>query len=124
MAPGARSKFGALMFDTEVCRKQMYCIEGSTLTLLGLFGALRSHSAPRLCSSRMSCAWHHMKMSKRICRILAKLSLTSFSLEHFRCTLPAPGKPPLTSYKQQICKILRILLERPHQTNQLLEGSP
>jgi len=30
MAPGARSKFGAPVFETEVFRKQMYCIEEST----------------------------------------------------------------------------------------------
>jgi len=41
MAAGARSKFGAPMFEPEVFRKQMYCIEESSLlvTLLGLFGA-------------------------------------------------------------------------------------
>ena len=39
MAPGARSKFGAPMFEPEVFRKQMYCTE-VLVTLLGLFGAL------------------------------------------------------------------------------------
>ena len=38
MAPGARSKFGTPMFEFEVCREQMYCIEESTL--LGLFDGL------------------------------------------------------------------------------------
>jgi len=38
MAPGARSKFGAPMFEPEVFRKQMYCTE-VRVTLLGLFGA-------------------------------------------------------------------------------------
>jgi len=33
MAPGARSKFGILMFELEVFWKQMYCIEESTVTL-------------------------------------------------------------------------------------------
>jgi len=47
--------------------------------------------------------WHHMNMSKRICRRLAKSSLTSFLLEHFRCTLPAPSTP-LTSYIQNLCR--------------------
>ena len=28
--PGSRGKFGAAMFETEVFRKQMYCIEEST----------------------------------------------------------------------------------------------
>jgi len=39
MAPGARSKFGAPMFEPEVFRKQMYCTE-VLVTLLGLFGAV------------------------------------------------------------------------------------
>ena len=46
MAPGARSKFGAPMFEFEVFRQQMYCIEQVILTLLGLFDSPRSYSAP------------------------------------------------------------------------------
>jgi len=38
MAPGPRSKFGALVFEPEVFRKQMYFTE-VLVTLLGLFGA-------------------------------------------------------------------------------------
>jgi len=38
MAPGARSKFGAPIFEPEVFRKQIYCTE-VLVTLLGLFGA-------------------------------------------------------------------------------------
>jgi len=34
------------MFEVEVCRKQMYCIEEVLVTLLGLFGDPRSDSAP------------------------------------------------------------------------------
>ena len=37
MAPGARSEFGALMFELEVLRKQMYCIEESTCDIVGTF---------------------------------------------------------------------------------------
>jgi len=37
MAPGARSKFGAPIFEPEVFRKQMYCIEESTCDLVGTF---------------------------------------------------------------------------------------
>jgi len=44
MAPGARCKFGAPIFEPEVFRKQMYCTE-VLVTLLGL-SAPRSHSAP------------------------------------------------------------------------------
>jgi len=35
MAPGAGSKFGALMLEPEVLRKQMYCIEESTCNFFG-----------------------------------------------------------------------------------------
>jgi len=37
MAPGARSKFGAPMFEPEVFRKQMYCIEESTCDIVVTF---------------------------------------------------------------------------------------
>jgi len=46
MAPGARSKFGVPMFEIEVFRKQMYCIEEIFVILLGVFGAPSSHLAP------------------------------------------------------------------------------
>ena len=48
MAPEARSKFGAPMFEPEVFWKQMYCIEASRVhvNMLGLFGAPRSDLAP------------------------------------------------------------------------------
>ena len=39
MAPGARSKFGAPMFEPEVFRKQMYCIEGSAYEIVVTFWA-------------------------------------------------------------------------------------
>ena len=35
MAPGARSKFGAPMFKSEVFRKQMYCIAENTCDIVG-----------------------------------------------------------------------------------------
>jgi len=34
---GTISKFGALMFEPEVFRKQMYCIEESTCDIVGPF---------------------------------------------------------------------------------------
>jgi len=37
MAPGARSKFGAPTFETEVFRKHMFCIEQSTCDIVGAF---------------------------------------------------------------------------------------
>jgi len=37
MAPGTISKFGGPMFETEVFRKHMYCIEESTCDIVGPF---------------------------------------------------------------------------------------
>ena len=37
MAPGTRSKFGAPMFEPEVFRKQIYCIEESSCDIVGTF---------------------------------------------------------------------------------------
>jgi len=37
MAPGARSKFGAPIFEAEVFRKQMYCTEESTCDIAETF---------------------------------------------------------------------------------------
>jgi len=58
MAPEARSKFGTPTYDFEVFRKQMHCIEESRLlvTLLGFFGAPRSHSAsPKVIRRSVNC---------------------------------------------------------------------
>jgi len=41
MAPGARSKFGAPMFEPEVFRKQMCGIEESTCDIVRVFGVPR-----------------------------------------------------------------------------------
>jgi len=46
MAPGARSNFGAPMFELEVFRKQMYCIEESTCDIVGTFRRPHSDLAP------------------------------------------------------------------------------
>jgi len=35
MVPGAKSKFGTSIFEPEVFRKQMYCIEESTYDIVG-----------------------------------------------------------------------------------------
>jgi len=37
MAPWTRSKFGAAMFETEVFRKQIFCMEESTCDIVGTF---------------------------------------------------------------------------------------
>jgi len=44
MAPGARSKFDAHMFEPEVFQKQMYCVEESTCDIVGTFRHSRSDS--------------------------------------------------------------------------------
>ena len=49
MSPGARSKFGALVFEPKVFRKQMFCIEESTGDMVGTFRRPRSDSAPGNC---------------------------------------------------------------------------
>jgi len=45
MAPGARNKFGAPMFEPKVSRKQIYCIEESTCDIVGNFRS-PGHCAP------------------------------------------------------------------------------
>jgi len=46
MAPWARSKFGASMFEPEVFRTQMYCIGESACDSVGTFWCPHNHSAP------------------------------------------------------------------------------
>jgi len=46
MAPGARSRFGAPMFEPEVFREQIYCIEESVCDIVGTLWRLHSDSAP------------------------------------------------------------------------------
>jgi len=37
MAPGARNKFSALMFETKVYWEEMYCTEENTCNIVGTF---------------------------------------------------------------------------------------
>jgi len=46
MAPGARCKFDAPIFEPEVFRKQMYCVEECTCDIVGIFWRPSNHSAP------------------------------------------------------------------------------
>jgi len=50
MAPVARSKFGAPIFEPEVFRKQMYYYTEVLVILLGLYGALIVIRRPRNCA--------------------------------------------------------------------------
>jgi len=43
--PGQEASLAPPMFETEVCRKLMYCIEGSTCDIVGTFQRPHSHSA-------------------------------------------------------------------------------
>jgi len=46
MGPGAINKLGAPIFETEVFRKHMFYIEGSTCDIVGTFRHPRSQWAP------------------------------------------------------------------------------
>jgi len=57
MVPGARSKFGATMFEPEVFRKQMYCIEKSTCDIVGTYWhSPQTFSTPILIRRRENCS--------------------------------------------------------------------
>jgi len=44
--PGARNRFGAPMFEPEIFRKQMYCIEESLCDIVETLWLHHSDSAP------------------------------------------------------------------------------
>jgi len=46
MGPGARNKFVAPMFEPEVFRKQMHCIEESICDIVGTFQPPHGYAAP------------------------------------------------------------------------------
>jgi len=50
MAPGARNKFGAPMFELEVFRKQMYCFEKSAYDIVVTFWSPAVIPCPRNCA--------------------------------------------------------------------------
>jgi len=76
MAPGARSKFGAPIFEPEVFRKQMYCTEQSILMTLLAFRCPRSHSAPMelfpLCPPRYAPAFDWQSYNTVACSGVAR----------------------------------------------------
>jgi len=78
MGPRARSKFGVPMFEPEVFRKQMHCIEEGTCDIVGTLGALRAvirrpHNdlAPELCRPCLS--RYAPVRSQTTCRFLTKM---------------------------------------------------
>ena len=48
MASGARNKFGSPVFEPEVFRKQMYCIEECTYGIVEIFGTPATIHPPRV----------------------------------------------------------------------------
>jgi len=57
MGPGARSKFGAPIFEPGVFRKQMYCVNESTCDNVGTFRRLtQSFGAPTVIWRQGNCA--------------------------------------------------------------------
>jgi len=64
MAPGARSKFGAPMFEPKLLPKQIYCIEESTSDIFGTFRRL-SHwfGARRIVAP---CSWRPCVSEKKV----------------------------------------------------------
>jgi len=57
MAPGARSKFGASMFEPEFPRKQMCCIEESTCVIVAPFWRPQWFGAPIAIRHPGNCAF-------------------------------------------------------------------
>jgi len=62
MAPGARSKFGTPMFEPEIFRKHISCIEESTCDIVGTFrhpsqsfGAQQSFGSPTVIGRPGNC---------------------------------------------------------------------
>jgi len=51
MALGARRKFGAPIFEPELFRKQIHCIEESTCDIFGTCRRPRSDSGPHIDSA-------------------------------------------------------------------------
>ena len=65
MAPGARSKFGAPMFEPEVFRKQMHCIEESACDIVRPLWGPHNHSAPRTVFQRPRVIWRPWNCTPR-----------------------------------------------------------
>jgi len=66
MAPGQEAIFLPPVFETEVFRKQMYCIE-VLMTLLGLFGAPQSFDALILIRRPGNCAPYPRRYAPDYC---------------------------------------------------------
>jgi len=69
--PGKETSLAPPMFEPEVFRKQMYCIEESTCNIVGTFRRPRSDSAPGelcpACPLRYAPVWpHHICITLRI----------------------------------------------------------
>ena len=96
-------KFGAPIFEPEVFRKQMYCIEGCTCDIVGIFWGPRNHSAqpqyfstPRVILRQGNCAplplrcapadWTIMQRVKRYRRIRLQTTCRYVTM-HWTCSI-------------------------------------
>ena len=64
MAPGARSKFGAPIFEPEFFRKQMYCVDESTCANFGTFRPAAMIRRPGNCAPLCPLTWRSCAESK------------------------------------------------------------
>jgi len=56
MAPGARSQFGAPVFEPEIFRRQVYCIEESTCDIVATFRqSSQSFGSPTVIGRPVNC---------------------------------------------------------------------
>jgi len=69
MAPGARNKFGALMFKPEIFRNQLYCFIKSACDIVVTFWPLTVIRRPRKCA---------------LCPLVTSLVLCNKNLKFFR----------------------------------------
>jgi len=82
-------------FQRKIAKeKGLWCLACNYRTLKWLTWStllLRRNVWIDLSNQRACC---HMDFPKRFCHLQPKLALTSFLLEHTKCTLPTPDNPP------------------------------
>lgn len=69
MAPGARHKFSAPMFEPNVFQEQMHCFEESTCQIVGFFSVAPSDSAPGAFFSLCTLRYRVYQCLKRCLRL-------------------------------------------------------
>jgi len=124
MAPGARSKFGAPIFEPEVFWKQMYCIKESTCNIVGTFRRPLSLSAPS-----QSCGAPALIRLQGNCaplpRLVMPLVACSSFFTHFLTRLRLLDKNRVVCYLFSIGNVATSLSELQQQVdNKLLPHHP